>query len=95
MKRLLTIFLLLCVVGAPAQADDLVKVAIGQRGNWDTAVMHLGEKAGIREVRQFGRERYEVVGLQRDAADGDPERPALHGNDIDGSPCRMHLIGAW
>lgn len=32
---------------APARADDLVKVAIGQRGNWDTAVPHLGEKAGI------------------------------------------------
>lgn len=30
-----------------ARADDLVKVAIGQRGNWDTAVPHLGEKAGI------------------------------------------------
>jgi NitT/TauT family transport system substrate-binding protein len=31
----------------PATADDLVKVAIGQRGNWDTAVPHIGEKAGI------------------------------------------------
>ncbi len=32
---------------APASAEDLVKMAIGQRGNWDTAVPHLGEKAGI------------------------------------------------
>jgi NitT/TauT family transport system substrate-binding protein len=32
---------------APASAEDLVKVAIGQRGNWDTAVPHLGDKAGI------------------------------------------------
>jgi len=31
----------------PAAADDLVKVAIGQRGNWDTAVPQLGEMAGI------------------------------------------------
>jgi NitT/TauT family transport system substrate-binding protein len=30
-----------------AQADDLVKLTIGQRGNWDTAVTHLGDKAGI------------------------------------------------
>jgi NitT/TauT family transport system substrate-binding protein len=30
-----------------ARAEDLVKVAIGQRGNWDTAIPHLGEKAGI------------------------------------------------
>src|SRR5947207_2136827 len=47
MKRLLTISLLLCALGTSAKADDLVKVAIGQRGNWDTAVMHLGDKAGI------------------------------------------------
>lgn len=32
---------------APAAADDLIKLAIGQRGNWDTAVAHLGDKAGI------------------------------------------------
>ena len=30
-----------------AQAADLVKVTIGQRGNWDTAITHLGDKAGI------------------------------------------------
>ena len=30
-----------------ASADDLVKMTIGQRDNWDTAVPHLGEKAGI------------------------------------------------
>jgi NitT/TauT family transport system substrate-binding protein len=32
---------------APAQAQDQVKLTIGQRGNWDTAVAHLGTKAGI------------------------------------------------
>jgi NitT/TauT family transport system substrate-binding protein len=31
----------------PACADDLVKLAIGQRGNWDTSIAHLGTKAGI------------------------------------------------
>jgi NitT/TauT family transport system substrate-binding protein len=30
-----------------AGADDLVKMTIGQRGNWDTAITHLGDKAGI------------------------------------------------
>jgi NitT/TauT family transport system substrate-binding protein len=30
-----------------ALADDLVKLTIGQRGNWDTAITHLGDKAGI------------------------------------------------
>jgi NitT/TauT family transport system substrate-binding protein len=31
----------------PAFADDQVKLTIGQRGNWDTAVSNLGDKAGI------------------------------------------------
>ena len=31
----------------PASADDMVKVTIGQRGNWDTSIAHLGDKAGI------------------------------------------------
>jgi NitT/TauT family transport system substrate-binding protein len=30
-----------------AQAQDVVKLTVGQRGNWDTAVAHIGEKAGI------------------------------------------------
>src|SRR6266849_2709960 len=30
-----------------ASAEDLVKLTIGQRGNWDTAITHLGSKAGI------------------------------------------------
>ena len=35
------------ILATPASADDLVKMTIGQRGNWDTAITHLGEKAGI------------------------------------------------
>jgi NitT/TauT family transport system substrate-binding protein len=31
----------------PASAADLLKVTVGQRGNWDTSISHLGEKAGI------------------------------------------------
>lgn len=32
---------------ARTEADDLVKLTIGQRGNWDTAITQLGTKAGI------------------------------------------------
>jgi NitT/TauT family transport system substrate-binding protein len=31
----------------PASAEDQLKLTIGQRGNWDTAIAHLGTKAGI------------------------------------------------
>jgi NitT/TauT family transport system substrate-binding protein len=30
-----------------ASADDVVRLTIGQRGNWDTSITHLGAKAGI------------------------------------------------
>lgn len=41
----------LATLTAPAAADDLVKMTIGQRGNWDTAITHLGDKAGIFKKR--------------------------------------------
>jgi NitT/TauT family transport system substrate-binding protein len=31
----------------PVFAEDQLKLTIGQRGNWDTAISQLGEKAGI------------------------------------------------
>jgi NitT/TauT family transport system substrate-binding protein len=37
----------LAIAALPAHADDVVKLTIGQRGNWDTAIAHLGSKAGI------------------------------------------------
>jgi NitT/TauT family transport system substrate-binding protein len=51
----MTIRILTCAFAAatalatalPASAQDAVKMTIGQRGNWDTAVAHLGDKAGI------------------------------------------------
>lgn len=47
MKRLILSAALAILIAAPAFAQDTVKLAIGQRGNWDTAVPHLGVKAGI------------------------------------------------
>ena len=47
MKRLILAGALAMLIAAPAFAQDTVKLAIGQRGNWDTAVPHLGVKAGI------------------------------------------------
>lgn len=36
-----------CAFSMSAQANDTVKMAIGQRGNWDTSVAHLGQEAGF------------------------------------------------
>jgi NitT/TauT family transport system substrate-binding protein len=48
-RRLVLAFstIALLATALPASADDMVKLTIGQRGNWDTAVAHLGDKAGI------------------------------------------------
>jgi NitT/TauT family transport system substrate-binding protein len=35
------------VQAAPARADDLLKLAIGQRGLWDSSIAELGQAAGI------------------------------------------------
>ena len=37
----------LALFGGSAAAQDTVKLAIGQRGNWDTSVSEVGQRAGI------------------------------------------------
>jgi len=34
-------------IAQPASAEDTVKLAVGQRGNWDTSVSEVGQRAGI------------------------------------------------
>ncbi len=37
----------LTLLGNAASAQDTLKLAIGQRGNWDTSVSEIGQRAGI------------------------------------------------
>lgn len=46
-RHLLATLSLLALLDAPARADDLLKVAIGQRGNWENSVSELGQDAGF------------------------------------------------
>ena len=47
-KRILTSAVIaLAISGNAAFADDTIKMAIGQRGNWDTSVSEIGQRAGI------------------------------------------------
>jgi NitT/TauT family transport system substrate-binding protein len=45
---------ILAVSTLAAMADDTLKIAVGQRGSWDTSVSELGQKAGI--FKQHGLE---------------------------------------
>jgi len=35
------------LMGGAARAEDTIKLAVGQRGNWDTSVSEIGQRAGI------------------------------------------------
>jgi NitT/TauT family transport system substrate-binding protein len=39
--------LVLLVSAGRASADDTIRLAVGQRGNWDTSVSEIGQRAGI------------------------------------------------
>jgi NitT/TauT family transport system substrate-binding protein len=51
----LAVVLVLAATLTLAAAEDGVKVALGQRGNWETAASELGQKAGL-----FGKRRLEL-----------------------------------
>jgi NitT/TauT family transport system substrate-binding protein len=42
---------LILAAARPAAAEDSVKVALGQRGNWETAASELGQNAGLFKKR--------------------------------------------
>jgi len=47
MRTALAAALGLALFGGSASAEDTVKLAVGQRGNWDTSVSEIGQRAGI------------------------------------------------
>jgi NitT/TauT family transport system substrate-binding protein len=62
------------LAAVPAFAQDVVKMTIGQRGNWDTAVPHLGEKAGIFKKHGLTLEMLYTSGS------GETVQPVVSGN---------------
>src|SRR5947209_14871579 len=47
MKTALAAALTVALYSGSASAEDTLKLAIGQRGNWDTSVSEIGQRAGI------------------------------------------------
>src|SRR5262249_4434484 len=57
-----------------AAAHDLVKMTIGQRGNWDTSITHLGDRAGI-----FSRHKLELEMIYTSGS-GETLQPVVSGS---------------
>lgn len=47
LARLFAMLIVLALSGVGAKAQDKLTLALGQRGNWDTAIAQLGQDAGI------------------------------------------------
>ena len=53
---------LACAAAAPATAEDLLKIAIPQRGNWDTSICDIGQKVGIFAKQGIRMETFYTAG---------------------------------
>ena len=74
----------------PSNAQDKLKLAVGQRGNWDTSVSEVGQRAGI--FKKHGLE-LEVVYTQ---GAGETQQAAISGSvDIGVAAGIMGVLSAY
>jgi NitT/TauT family transport system substrate-binding protein len=75
---------------APAAAQDTLKVAAGQRGNWDTSISELGQRAGI--FKKHGL----VLEILWTQGGGETQQAVLSGSvDIGVAPGIMGVLSAF
>jgi NitT/TauT family transport system substrate-binding protein len=65
-----------CCLALAAQAQDTLKLASGQRGNWDTSVAEVGQRAGI--FKKHGL----VLEILWTQGSGETQQPVISG-DVD------------
>jgi NitT/TauT family transport system substrate-binding protein len=77
-------------VAQPASAQDKLKLAVGQRGNWDTSVSEVGQRAGI--FKKHGLE-LDIVYTQ---GAGETQQATISGGvDIGVAAGVMGVLGAY
>jgi NitT/TauT family transport system substrate-binding protein len=80
----------LTLLTATASAHDKVKLAIGQRGNWDTSVSEVGQLAGI-----FGKHGIELEIIYTNGA-GETQQAVISGSvDIGIAAGVMGVLSAY
>jgi NitT/TauT family transport system substrate-binding protein len=74
----------------PAMAQDKLKLAVGQKGNWDTAIVQLGQDKG------FFREQKLELDIQWTEGGADTLQAVITGSfDIGLANGFLGVIGAW
>src|SRR5215469_15730181 len=74
----------------PAAADDLLRLAIGQRGLWDSSIAEIGQAAGI-----FRRHRLELQVVYTSGG-GETQQAVISGSvDIGVSAGTLGVLGAF
>src|ERR1041385_2538633 len=73
-----------------ASAEDTVKLAVGQRGNWDTSVSEIGQRAGI--FKKYGL----VLDLVYTQGAGETQQAVISGSvDLGIAAGVMGVLGAF
>jgi NitT/TauT family transport system substrate-binding protein len=80
----------LAAVTSPACADDPLRLAIGQRGLWDSSIAEIGQAAGI-----FGRNRLELQVVYTSGG-GETQQAVISGSvDIGVAAGTLGVLGAY
>jgi len=90
MRAMIAAVLAATVLGSPAHAEDTVKLAVGQRGNWDTSVSEIGQRAGI--FKKYGL----VLDLVYTQGAGETQQAVISGSvDLGIAAGVMGVLGAF
>src|SRR5436853_4459627 len=90
MKMKLAIAALLAAFAHPAFAADMIKLAIGQRGLWDSSFAEIGTQAGI-----FANHGLELQVFYTSGG-GETQQAVISGSaDIGVSPGTLGVLGAF
>ena len=84
------IAILAAAMSDPASADDLVRLAIGQRGLWDSSIAEIGQAAGI-----FQRNRLELQVVYTSGG-GETQQAVISGSvDVGVAAGTLGVLGAY
>lgn len=84
------ILVLMAAMSAPAAADDLLRLAIGQRGLWDSSIAEIGQAAGI-----FRRNRLELQVVYTSGG-GETQQAVISGSvDVGVAAGTLGVLGAY